>query len=61
VHVLRMPAIVARRSKSRGVEPVMDAWHGEVVALRVTPVYKKGNRVKKSCQVFAAQNTPSPL
>jgi hypothetical protein len=38
VHVLRMPAIVARRSKSRGVERVMDAWHGEVVALRVTPV-----------------------
>jgi hypothetical protein len=35
----------------------MGAWQSEIVALMVTPVYKKCNiESRKSCPVFAAQN-----
>jgi hypothetical protein len=43
------------------VEPVMGAWLGEVVALMVTLVYKKYNRVKKSCPVCRSTKTSLSL
>jgi hypothetical protein len=39
----------------------MGAWQGEVVALMVTPVYKKDNRVKKSCPVCRSTKIPLSL
>jgi hypothetical protein len=61
VHALRMPALVARRRSLGVVEPVMGAWQGEVVALMVTHVYKKYNRVKKSCPFCRSTKTSLSL